>query len=136
VAPGVPLLPRDIYNARAAIQRNLQKAETTATTAEPATADAAAAEADRPAAATTIYSKPHPSAEERIRADLRKELAKAREETERVREDLQKRIDALQDKLKEKDSIIARFEQFIDICNQRVMVKLNTNDSAVETTAS
>lgn len=136
MAPGVPLLPRDIYNARAALQRNQQKAETTAATAEPATAETAAAEAERPAPATTIYSKPHPSAEERIRADLRKELAKAREETERVRADLQKRIGVLEEKLKDKDTIIGRFEQFIDICNQRVMVKLNTNDSAVETPGS
>ena len=109
--PHVPLLPRDIYNARAAINRNPQKVAT------------GLAE-DRPA----IYSKPHPSAEERIRADLRRELAKAREELEKVQEDSKKEIEELKGKLKEKDELIKKFEQFIDICNQRVMVRLSDNN--------
>jgi len=104
--PHVPLLPRDIYNARAAINRNPQKVATGLAENRPA-----------------IYSKPHPTAEERIRADLRKELAKAREEFDKFKEDKQKEVDELKEKLKEKDQIIERFEMFIDICNQRVMVQ-------------
>ncbi|KAI0525757.1 hypothetical protein F5B22DRAFT_252164 [Xylaria bambusicola] len=104
--PHVPLLPRDIYNARAAINRNPQKVE------------AGIAE-QRPA----IYSKPPPTAEERIRSDLRKELARAREELAKVREDSKKEIDELKEKIREKDKMIQRFEMFIDICNERVMVQ-------------
>ncbi|GJC79107.1 mutator-like element [Colletotrichum tofieldiae] len=104
--PHVPLLPRDIYNARAAINRNPQKVATGLAENRPA-----------------IYSKPHPTAEERIRADLRKELAKAREEFDKFKEDKQKEVDELKKKLVEKDQIIERFEMFIDICNQRVMVQ-------------
>ena len=100
------LLPRDIYNARAAINRNPQKI-------------VSGLAEDRP----TIYSKPHPSAEERIRADLRREIAKAREELDKVKEDTQKEIKELKDKLEEKDKMIQKFEMFIDICNQRVMVQ-------------
>lgn len=102
----MPLLPRDIYNARAAINRNPQKI------------NAALAE-DRPA----IYSKPHPSAEERIRADLRRELAKAREEFDKVKDDNEKRISELEDKLREKDKIIKKYEMFVDLCNERVMIQ-------------
>jgi len=104
--PHVPLLPRDIYNARAAINRNPQKVAT------------GLAE-DRAA----IYSKPHPTAEERIRADLRREIAKAREELDQVKAETKKEIDELKEKLREKDKMIEKFEMFIDICNQRVMVQ-------------
>lgn len=104
--PHVPLLPRDIYNARAAINRNPQKI------------NAALAE-DRPA----IYSKPHPSAEERIRADLRRELAKAREEFDKVKDANEKRISELEEKLREKDKIIKKYEMFVDLCNERVMIQ-------------
>ena len=104
--PHVPLLPRDIYNARAAINRNPQKVAT------------GLAE-DRP----TIYSKPHPTAEERIRADLRRELQKARDDLDKLKEDSKKEIDKLKDALREKDKMIEKFEMFIDICNQRVMVQ-------------
>jgi peptidoglycan hydrolase CwlO-like protein len=104
--PHVPLLPRDIYNARAAINRNPQKVATGL--------------AENRAA---IYSKPHPTAEERIRADLRKELAKAREDYDKLKEDTQKEIEELKAKLAEKEQLINKFEMFIDICNQRVMVQ-------------
>lgn len=104
--PHVPLLPRDIYNARAAINRNPTKVES------------GIAE-DRPA----IYSKPHPTAEERIRADLRRELAKTREELDKLKDTSKKEIEDLKDKLREKDKLIKKFEMFIDICNQRVMVQ-------------
>jgi uncharacterized coiled-coil protein SlyX len=104
--PHVPLLPRDIYNARAAINRNPQKI------------NAALAE-DRPA----IYTKPHPSAEERIRADLRRELAKAREEFEKVKEDNEKRISELEEKVHEQEKVIKKYEMFVDLCNERVMIQ-------------
>lgn len=110
--PHVPLLPRDIYNARAAINRNPQKVATGLAENRPA-----------------IYSKPHPSAEERIRADLRRELATVREDLEKLKKDSDKEIDELKAKLREKDKIIEKFEQFIDICNQRVMVSLNKDDN-------
>jgi len=104
--PEVHLLPRDIYNARAAINRTPQKIATDLAENRPA-----------------IYSKPHPSAEERIRAALRRELAKAREELDEVKDRTGKVIDDLKKQLAEKDQIIHKFEMFIDICNQRVMVQ-------------
>lgn len=104
--PHVPLLPRDIYNARAAINRNPQKVE------------AGIAE-QRPA----IYSKPPPTAEERIRSDLRKELSRIKEELEQVKKNSNKEIEELKERIREKDKMIQRFEMFIDICNERVMVQ-------------
>lgn len=109
--PHVPLLPRDIYNARAAINRNPQKVATGLAENRPA-----------------IYSKPHPSAEERIRADLRRELAAAREELDKVKLERKTEIDELKKVLEEKNKTIAKFEQFIDICNQRVMVSLSNKE--------
>jgi hypothetical protein len=50
-------------------------------------------------------------------------LAKAREDLKTIEDDKQKEIDALKAKIVEKDKIIERFEMFIDICNQRVMVQ-------------
>ncbi|KAI2606830.1 uncharacterized protein GGS25DRAFT_493370 [Hypoxylon fragiforme] len=104
--PHVPLLPRDIYNARAAINRNPQKVEAGIAESRPA-----------------IYSKPAPSAEERIRSDLRRELARTKEELAKVKDDSKKELDELKEKIREKDKIIEKFEMFIDICNQRVMVQ-------------
>jgi hypothetical protein len=109
--PHVPLLPRDIYNARAAINRNPQKVATGLAENRPA-----------------IYSKPHPSAEERIRADLRRELATAREELEKVKMERKTEVEELKKMLEEKNKTIAKFEQFIDICNQRVMVSLSNKE--------
>lgn len=104
--PDCHLLPRDIYNARAAINRNPQKVATGLAENRPA-----------------IYTKPQQSAEDRIRADLRRELAKAREDLAKVEEEKQKEIDELRAKLEEKEKLIQKFEMFIDICNQRVMVQ-------------
>lgn len=104
--PHVPLLPRDIYNARAAITRNPTKVATGLAENRPA-----------------IYSKAPPTAEERIRTDLRRELAKAKEDLKKVKEDSQKEIEQLKQKLVEKDKVIQRFEMFIDICNQRVILQ-------------
>jgi hypothetical protein len=88
--PDCHLLPRDIYNARAAINRNPQKVQTP---------------------------------EDRIRADLRRELAKAREDLQKMEEEKQKEIDDLKSELEEKEKLIKRFEMFIDICNERVMIQ-------------
>lgn len=104
--PDCHLLPRDIYNARAAINRNPQKVATGLAENRPA-----------------IYTKPLQSPEDRIRADLRRELAKAKEDLQKIEEDKQKEIDDLKKKLEEKDEMIKKFEMFIDICNQRVMVQ-------------
>lgn len=77
-----------------------------------------------------IYSKPQPSAEERIRADLRREIAKTREELEKVKAESEKEINELKATILEKNKIIEKFEQFIDICNQRVIVRLNDSSSS------
>lgn len=104
--PDCHLLPRDIYNARAAINRNPQKVATGIAENRPA-----------------IYTKAAQTSEDRIRADLRRELAKAREDSKKVEDEKQKEIDALKAKLEEKDQLIHKFETFIDICNQRVMIQ-------------
>ena len=70
-----------------------------------------------------IYSKPHPTAEERIRADLRRELAKAREDMDKMKEETKKEIEGLKAEIAKKDKLIERFETFIDICNERVMIQ-------------
>jgi hypothetical protein len=102
--PDCHLLPRDIYNARAAINRNPQKVATGLAENRPA-----------------IYSKPHQSPEDRIRAELRREIAKAREDMQKMEEEKDKEINELKEKLVEKEGIIKKFEEFIDICNERVM---------------
>jgi len=117
--PHVPLLPRDIYNARAAINRNPGKVTQ-------------ALDEGRPA----IYSKPQPSPDERIRADLRKEIQKARDEYDQLRVESQKEISELKAKLKEKDQMIEKFEQFIDICNQRVTVRLSNSGTEANAAAA
>ncbi|VUC21809.1 unnamed protein product [Clonostachys rosea] len=104
--PDCHLIPRDIYNARAAINRNPQKTSTGMTETQP-----------------TIYTKQVTSSEDRIRAELRRELSKAREDLKKVEEEKQKEIDQLKLEIEEKDKQIKRFEMFIDICNQRVMVQ-------------
>lgn len=104
--PDCHLLPRDIYNARAAINRNPQKVATGLAENRPA-----------------IYTKPLQSPEDRIRAELRRELAKAREDLKKIEEEKQKEIDDLKAKMAEKDKLIEKFEMFIDICNGRVILQ-------------
>ncbi|KAL7933655.1 hypothetical protein V8C35DRAFT_303523 [Trichoderma chlorosporum] len=104
--PDCHLLPRDIYNARAAINRNPQKVATGLAENRPA-----------------IYTKPLQSPEDRIRAELRRELAKARDDLKKIEEEKQKEIDDLKAKMVEKDKLIEKFEMFIDICNGRVMLQ-------------
>jgi hypothetical protein len=104
--PDCHLLPRDIYNARAAINRNPQKV-------------ASGIAENRPA----IYTKTSQTSEDRIRADLRREVAKLREDLGKVEEEKQKEIDSLKALLEEKERMIKKFEMFIDICNGRVMIQ-------------
>ncbi len=104
--PECHLLPRDIYNARAAINRNPTKV-------------ASGIAENRPA----IYTKTPQSSEDKIRSDLRRELSKAHEDMKKMEEEKQKEIDSLKTIIKEKEQLITKFEMFIDICNERVMVQ-------------
>jgi len=103
--PTVRYLPRDIYNARAAIKRDPSRVEPTAMEALP-----------------TFYKKPPMTPEEKLRAELRTEVANAQTEMEKVKQEWQKEVEGLKEQLRQKDEQIAKFEMFIDICNQRVMV--------------
>lgn len=106
--PDCHLLPRDIYNARAAINRNPPKPQTTP---------------GAPEESPTIYTKQPQTNEDKIRSELRSQLSKLREDMTKMEEDKNKEIESLKDTIKEKDVMIAKFEMFIDICNQRVMVQ-------------
>jgi hypothetical protein len=104
--PETRYLPRDIYNARAAIKRDPSRVEASATEALP-----------------TIYKKPAMTFEEKLRAELRTEVANAQAEVEKAKEEWRKEVETLKEKMREKDKLIERFEMFIDICNERVMVQ-------------
>ncbi|KAF4632208.1 hypothetical protein G7Y89_g5919 [Cudoniella acicularis] len=105
--PSVRYLPRDIYNARAAIKRDPSRVEATAMEELP-----------------TFYKKPPLTFEEKLRAELRTEVANAQAEVEKVKEDWHKEVEELKEQLRQKDKMIQKFEMFIDICNERVMVAL------------
>jgi hypothetical protein len=104
--PSVRYLPRDIYNARAAIKRDPSRVEATAMEQLP-----------------TFYKKAPMTFEEKLRAELRTEVADARAETAKAKEDWRKEVEDLKAQLREKDKMISKFEMFIDICNERVMVQ-------------
>ncbi|TVY33422.1 PKS-NRPS hybrid synthetase [Lachnellula subtilissima] len=104
--PTVRYLPRDIYNARAAIKRDPSRVEATAMEQLP-----------------TFYKKPPMTFEEKLRAELRTEVANAQAETEKTKEECRKEIEDLKEQLRDKDKMIRKFEMFIDICNERVMVQ-------------
>jgi hypothetical protein len=104
--PTVRYLPRDIYNARAAIKRDPSRVEATAMEALP-----------------TFYKKPPMTFEEKLRAELRTEVANAQAEVEKVRDEWRKEVEDLKEQLRNKDKMIQKFEMFIDICNERVMVQ-------------
>lgn len=104
--PDVPVILRDVYNARAALGRNGGRVST---------GTGEAPEENSPA----IYTKPHPTPDERIRADLRTELAKVRAELD----ERNRRITELEDKIKSQDEQIRKYENFVDICNERMMRK-------------
>jgi len=71
----------------------------------------------------TFYKKPPMTFEEKLRAELRTEVAKAQDEIEKVKEQWKAEVDELKEQLRVKDQMIRKFEQFIDICNERVMVR-------------
>merc|ERR1712093_673977 len=100
--PDVRYLPRDIYNARAAIKRDPSRVEATAMEQLP-----------------TFYKKPPMTFEEKLRA----ELANAQAETEKTKEAWRKEVEELKEQIRQKDKQIQKFEMFIDICNERVMVQ-------------
>ncbi|RKF60783.1 putative mutator-like element protein [Erysiphe neolycopersici] len=104
--PSVRYLPRDIYNARAAIKRDPSRVEATAMEELP-----------------TFYKKPPMTFEEKLRAELRTEVANAQAEVEKTKEAWRKEVEELKTQLEEKQKMIEKFELFIDICNQRVMVQ-------------
>lgn len=104
--PTVKYLPRDIYNARAAIKRDPSRVEATAMEELP-----------------TFYKKPALTFEEKLRAELRTEVANAQAETEKVRLAWKEEVEKLREELGAKDRQIKKFEQFIDICNERVMAR-------------
>ncbi|TVY81852.1 PKS-NRPS hybrid synthetase [Lachnellula suecica] len=104
--PTTRYLPRDIYNARAAIKRDPSRVEATAMEQLP-----------------TFYKKPPMTFEEKLRAELRTEVANAQREVEKTKEEWRKEVEDLKDQLRQKDKMIQKFEMFIDICNERVMVQ-------------
>lgn len=104
--PDVRYLPRDIYNARAAIKRDPSRVEATAMEQLP-----------------TFYKKPPLTFEEKLRAELRTEVANAQAETEKTKEAWRKEVEELKEQIRQKDKQIQKFEMFIDICNERVMVQ-------------
>jgi len=61
--------------------------------------------------------------EEKLRAELRTEVANAHAEVERTKADWKKEVEELKEKLRQKDKQIQKLEMFIDICNERVMVQ-------------
>jgi predicted phage gp36 major capsid-like protein len=71
----------------------------------------------------TFYKKPPMTFEEKLRAELRTEVANAQAENERIRAEWKKEVEELKEQLRNKDKMIQKFEMFIDICNERVMVQ-------------
>jgi hypothetical protein len=71
----------------------------------------------------TFYKKPPMTYEEKLRADLRTDLANAQKELAEQKEKHQKEIDELKSIIETKDRQIHKFEMFIDICNERVMMR-------------
>jgi hypothetical protein len=104
--PNVRYLPRDIYNARAAIKRDPSRVEATAMESLP-----------------TFYKKPPMTFEEKLRAELRTEVANMQSEVEKTKAEWQKEVEELKEQLRQKDKQIEKFEMFIDICNERVMAQ-------------
>lgn len=65
--------------------------------------------------------------------ECRMEVEKAKKELAEAREEWQKEVESLKQQLRERDQQIEKFEMFIDICNQRVMVqreRLSDNSGA------
>lgn len=119
--PGAMVIARDVYNARALLKR--EPAKFAAAPPPPPQLSSLSTPSQLP----PIITRPNVSPEEKIRNECRLEVAKAKEETEAAR----KEISDLKTTLAEKEKMIEKFEMFIDICNQRVMVqreRLNTDE--------
>src|SRR5213082_2761375 len=86
--PNTILVARDVYNARAALRREPERA------LDPTISNATSPQ---------IYRRANMTPEERLRDDLRMEVTKAREEVERLKDEHRKEIDGLKKKLMEKD---------------------------------
>jgi hypothetical protein len=71
----------------------------------------------------TFYKKPPMTFEEKLRAELRTEVANAQAEVEKTKEAWRTEVEDLKEQLRQKDKMIQKFEMFIDICNERVMVQ-------------
>ena len=69
----------------------------------------------------TFYKKPAMTFEEKLRAELRTEVAEAKAEVAKVKEAWAKDVEHLKEQLVQKDKQIQEFEMFVDICNDRVM---------------
>jgi hypothetical protein len=109
--PNAGYLPRDIYNARAAIARELGKRAN-----EP--------DMDPDAPLQDIYKRRATiNPEDKFRDECRAEVTRMREELERVKEESSREIERLKTTLDQKDKMIEKFEMFIDICNGRVMAQ-------------
>ena len=119
--PNAGYLPRDIYNARAAIAREVEKRA-----AEP--------DMDPEAPLGSIYKRRSTvNPEDKFRDECRAEVTRTKEELEKVREESGREIERLKGLLQERDKTIERFEMFIDICNGRVMAqreRLEAGDAA------
>lgn len=84
----------------------------------------------------TFYKKPPLTFEEKLRAELRTEVANAQAEVEKVKEEWRRETEELKEQLRQRDKQIQKFEMFIDICNERVMVQRNRLTDGVEDSAS
>ena len=109
--PNAGYLPRDIYNARAAIARELDKRSQDT-------------ELDPDAPLQTIYKRrTAPNPEDKFREECRAEVTRVKEELEQLKEETSREIEQLRAALEQKDKVIEKFEMFIDICNGRVMAQ-------------
>jgi len=71
----------------------------------------------------TFYKKPPLTFEEKLRAELRTEVDNAQKEVLKLKQEHHAEVEDLKAQLREKDKMIQKFEMFIDICNERVMVQ-------------
>lgn len=76
----------------------------------------------------TFYKKPPLTFEEKLRAELRTEVANAQAETEKAKEEWRKEVEELREQIREKDKQILKFEMFIDVLNERAMARREWQD--------
>lgn len=70
-----------------------------------------------------FYKKPALSYEEKLRAELRTEITNAHAETASTKEQWQKEVEELKKQIRNKDKQLKRFEDFVDVLNNRAMEK-------------